>query len=148
LETMNRPQKDETTIVIQSAQRTITCPGRTRLDTRAENREGKPGIYAEEEGEPVHIKLGYLGIGDIALTSVNAEVYTPIEQHLKRLSPFKKTIFASITNGRANSGYIPSDDAFQRYTFQVLDSRLQPNCAEVSIVENLVAMMNEGLQGQ
>ena len=32
-----------------------------------------PGSY--EDGEPVNIRLGVLGIGDTALASVNAEVY-------------------------------------------------------------------------
>lgn len=63
---------------IEAAQRTVTCPGRHRTDTA---REGTPGSY--EDGDPVNIRLGALRIGNVALTSVNAEIYTPIAQRLK-----------------------------------------------------------------
>jgi len=138
LRAMTLPQKEETTLRISASQKTITCPGRTRTNT---GREGTEGTYVD--GEPVNIKLSLLQLGNIALAGVNAEVYNPIALRLKEESPFNYTIFSSITNGGANSGYIPSDDAFQRYTFQVLGSRLKPNCAENSIVDGLVDMMNK-----
>jgi len=126
-------------IRIYGAQETITCPGRTRTDTN--NREGNPGSYID--GDPVHIKLSLLELGNIAFAGVNAEVYNLIAQSLQKESPMANTIFLSITNGGANSGYIPSDDAFVRYTFQVLSSRLQPGCAEGAIVNGLLDMMNQ-----
>lgn len=132
------PQRTESVIGIFSAQETITCPGRRRTNT---GREGAPGTY--EAGDPVNIKLSLLRIGDIALCGVNAEVYNIIGQRLKNESPLSKTILATITNGAANSGYVPSDDAFQRYTFQVLGSRLQPNCAERSIINGLLDLIEE-----
>lgn len=138
LRTMTLPQKSDSAIRIYASQKTVSCPGRTRTNT---GREGAPGTY--EVGDPVNIKLSLLLLGDIALTGVNGEVYTPIAQRLKEASPFNYTIFSSITNGAANSGYIPSDDAFQRYTFQVLGSRLKPNCAESSIIDGLVDMMDK-----
>jgi hypothetical protein len=82
-------------------------------------------------------------LGDIALTGVDAEVYNLIVQRLKKESPFVKTIMATTTNGSANSGYIPSDDAFVRHTFQVLGSRLQPGHAEGAIVNGLLDMMEK-----
>ena len=126
-------------ISIYGSQQIVTCPGRTRLDTN--NRQGKPGSYAD--GDPVDIKLSLLKLGDIALTGVNAEVYNPIAQRLQKESPMAKTIFVSITNGGSNSGYIPSDEAFSRYTFQVLSSSLQPGHAENAIVNGLLDMMEE-----
>jgi len=126
-------------IRIYGAQETVTCPGRTRTDTN--NREGKPGSYID--GDPVYIKLSLLELGDIAFAGVNAEVYNLIAQRLQKESSMANTIFVSITNGGANSGYIPSDDAFVRYTFQVLSSRLQPGCAEGAIVNGLLDMMDQ-----
>ncbi len=126
-------------IKIYGAQKTVTCPGRTRTDT--DNREGKPGSYVD--GDPVNIKLSLLLLGDIAFAGVNAEAYNLIAQRLQKESSVANTIFASITNGGANSGYIPSDDAFVRYTFQVLSSRLKPGCAEGAIVNGLLDMMAE-----
>lgn len=125
-------------ICIHGSQMTVTCQGRTRTDT--DNREGKPGSYVD--GDPVKIKLSLLKLGDIAFAGVNAEVYNLIARRLKEKSPMANTIFVSITNGFSNSGYIPSDDAFVRYTFQVLSSQLEPGCAENAIVNGLLDMID------
>lgn len=138
LRVIQLPQRADSTLQIYASQETITCPGRKRTNT---GREGAPGTYVD--GDPVHIKLSLLRLGDIALAGVNAEVYNIIAQRLKNESPLTNTVFVSITNGAANSGYIPSDDAFQRYTFQVLSSNLKPNNAERSIVDGLVEMIEQ-----
>jgi neutral ceramidase len=115
---------------------TITCPGRERLD---QGRAGINGTY--KDGPPVEIKLGLLMIDDIAIGTVDAEVYNLIAQRLKTESPYAKTIMATLTNGMANSGYIPDDASFGHNTFEVLSSRLQPGCAETGIVNGIVEMM-------
>lgn len=138
LQVSKKPQHALAKISIYSTAEMITCPGRTRTNT---GREGAPGTY--EDGDTVNIKLSLLRIGDIAIAGVNAEVYNIIAQRLKKESPLTNTIFSSITNGASNSGYIPSDDAFQRYTFQVLSSRLQPNYAERGIIDRLVEMIGK-----
>ncbi len=124
-------------ISIYGSQNTVTCPGRTRTDTN--NRQGKPGSYVD--GDPVNIKLSLLQLGDIVFAGVNAEIYNLIGQRLKEESSMANTIVVTIANGTARSGYIPSDDAFVRYTFQVLGSRLKPGCAEDAIVNGLLDMM-------
>ena len=121
---------------IVAEQKTVTCPGRKRIDTA---REGTPGTY--EDGDPVNIRLGVLRIGNIALTSVDAELYSPIGQRLKRESPMANTVMVTLANGAANSGYIPNDTAFGALTFQVLGSRLKPGCAETAIVNGLVDLI-------
>ncbi|MDR1454219.1 MAG: neutral/alkaline non-lysosomal ceramidase N-terminal domain-containing protein [Tannerella sp.] len=136
LRVMELPQRADSVISIHAAQRTVTCPGRERTNT---GREGAPDTYVD--GAPVNIKISLLRLGNIALTGVNAELYDIIGQHIKKESPLTNTVVATITNGAANSGYIPSDDAFQRYTFQVLSSRLKPNCAEVQIINGLTEMI-------
>ena len=118
---------------IAAAQTTVTCPCRRRLDTA---REGTPGSY--EDGDPVNIRLGILRIGDVALGSVDAEIYSPIGLKFKALSPVADTTLVTLANGAANSGYIPNDTAFGAYTFQVLGSRLKPGCAEDAIVNGLL----------
>ena len=122
---------------ITAAQKTVTCPGRKRTDT---TREGTPGTY--EDGDPVDIRLGAMRIGNIALTSVDAEVYSPIAQRLKQESPMADTFMVTLANGMANSGYIPNDTAFGALTFQVLGSRLKPGCAETAIVNGLLDLMS------
>jgi neutral ceramidase len=80
-------------------------------------------------------------IDDIAIGTVNGEVYNEIAQRLKRESPYAKTMLATLTNGFATSGYIPDDASFGHYTFEVLSSRLQPGCAETGIVEGILSLM-------
>ena len=119
-------------VSIWGAQETINCPGRQRTST---GREGEPGTY--KDSDPVNIRLGMVGIGDIALTTVNAEIYTMISQRMKKHSAMANTVLVTLANGRANSGYIPDDASFGHNTFQVLGSRLKPGCAEQSIANGL-----------
>ena len=125
---------------IEGRQTTLTCPGRDRAGADA-GRYGDAGGYVD--GEDVNIRLGVLGINEIALASINAEVYNIIGQQLKAASPLSKTMFVTVANGRANSGYIPSDDAYGRETFQVLGSRLKPGCAQEGIVDTVTDMIYE-----
>jgi neutral ceramidase len=122
--------------IIAGEQKTVSCPGRKRTDT---GREGKPGTYVD--GQPVEIRLGALRIGNITLTSVDAELYTAIGLRLKRESPMANTVMVTLANGRAESGYIPNDAAFGANTFQVLGSNLKPGCAETAIVNGLLDLM-------
>ena len=121
---------------ITADQKVITCPGRRRLDNA---REGTPGQY--EDGDPVNIRLGVLRMGDVALASVDAEIYSTIGLRLKKESPLADTMIVTLANGRANSGYIPNDTAFGAYTFQVLGSRLKPGYAETAIVNGWLDLM-------
>ena len=125
-------------ISIYGSQKIVSCPGRIRTDTN--NREGKPGTYID--GDPVKIRLSLLKLGDIVLTATDGDCYNAIFQRLKKESPYSEILMASHTNG-SGTGYIPSDDAFVRYTFQVLSSALKPGCAENSIVNGLLDMMDQ-----
>jgi neutral ceramidase len=119
-------------VAIWGAQNTISCPGRQRTNA---GREGEPGTY--KDSDAVNLRLGMVGIGDIALTAVNAEIYTMISQRMKKHSPMAHTVLVTLANGRANSGYIPDDASFGHNTFQVLGSRFKPGCAEQGIANGL-----------
>lgn len=119
---------------------TIECPGRIRTDY---GREGMQGQYTD--GPPVHIRLGLLRIGPIALSAVNAEVYNEIWVRLKHESPLRDAIMVTLTDGNAGSGYIPDDESFSHETFEVLSSRLKPGCAEDGIVNGLVGLMSNSM---
>jgi hypothetical protein len=123
---------------IWGKQEILTLPGRKRTNT---GREGSPGEY--EEGPDVKIRVGLLGIGDIALAGVNAEVYNIIAQKVKRLSPMSNTLMVSIANGKAESGYIIDDASYGRNTFQVLGNRVRPGFAEKEIVNTLTEIIRE-----
>jgi hypothetical protein len=133
---MSNIKRMEASPSIAAEQKTVRCPGRKRTDT---TREGTPGSY--EEGDPVNIRLGVLRIGNIALASVDGEVYSEIAQRLKRESPMANTVMVTLANGMANSGYIPNDAAFGALTFQVLGSRLKPGCAETAIANGLMDLI-------
>lgn len=137
LHTMRNTTRLAQPAAIYTEQKTVVCPGRKRLD---EGRAGYAGTYAD--GDSVAIKLGLLVIGDVALTSVNGEVFSPIFSRLKKLSPYANTMMLTLTNGNAKSGYIPHDAAFGTYTFEVLSSRLKPGCAEDAIVNGILNMMH------
>ncbi len=126
-------------VKIEGLQHEVTCPARRRLDA---GREGTPGKY-QDSPDPVRIKIGALRIGDIVLGTANAELYNMIGQRVKSGSKFRDTIMVTLTNGMANSGYVPTDDAFGRYTFQVLGSALKPGCAEQGIVGGVDQMIEE-----
>lgn len=121
---------------IWGTQTTLTCPGRRRTDS---GREGMTGQY--EDGPNVAIRLGALGIGDIAITSANAEIYDEIGQRVKKESPMSKTMFVTLANGRADSGYIANDESYGHQTFQVLGTRLKPGCAEAGIAGGISGLV-------
>jgi hypothetical protein len=114
----------------------VTCPGRERTN---QGRGGTAGTY--KDGPPVQLKLGLLMVDNIAIGAINGEVYNEIALRLKKESPYADTMLATLTNGMANSGYIPDDASFGHYTFEVLSSRLQPGCAETAIVDGIIGMM-------
>ena len=116
---------------------TISCPGRERTN---QGRAGFEGTY--KEAGPVEIRLGLLQIGEVMIGAVNAEVFNPIAQRLKRESPYKATMMATLTNGAARSGYIPDDASYGKQTFEVLSSRLQPGCAESAIVNGILSLID------
>jgi neutral ceramidase len=134
-EGLERSPSDAT---LRGAQVSLSCPARQRTDT---GRAGTPGTYVDA-GE-VAIGLGALRTGDVYIGTVNGEVYNDIAQRLKRESPFKHTMLTTLTNGMAQTGYIPSDEAFGFNVFTVLSSRLKPGCAEAGIVNGLLELMRE-----
>ena len=112
-------------------------------DARGSTTRAKVFRDRYEDGPPVNIRVGMLTIGTTAIGSVNAEIYTGIGQRIKAQSPLANTIVTALGNGSAGSGYIPTEEAFNRYTFQVLGSRLKPGCAEDGIVNAAVGLLTD-----
>jgi hypothetical protein len=139
LRVMRGIERTSTSAPIFARQKTVTCPGRERTN---QGRGGIEGTY--KDGPDVNIKLSLLKIDDVAIGGVNAEVFNLIAQRFKEESPIGRSMMATLTNGRANSGYIPNDAAFGFQTFEVLSSRLKPGCAETAIVNGLLDLIDEG----
>ena len=138
LSVMRGIARGDSTVPIAGGTTNIACPGRERTN---EGRAGFEGTY--KDAAPVDIRLGLLRVGDVMIGAVNAEVFNPIAQRLKRESPFKATMMTTLTNGSARSGYIPDDESYGRYTFEVLSSRLKPGCAETAIVNGILGLIDE-----
>jgi hypothetical protein len=119
----------------------VTCPGRTRTDA---GRAGFPGTYVE--APPLPILLTSLRIGDIFIGGVNAEVFNPIATEFKARSPFKRTMMATLTNGAADTGYIPDDASYAQNVFEVVSSRLKEGCAQEAINEGLLDLIDRSEQ--
>lgn len=123
---------------IVGRQKRVSFPGRDRTN---KGRAGYEGTY--KDGDPVELRLGLLLIDDIAFGTVNSEVFNLIAQRLKKESPIARTMMVTLTNGMANSGYIPNDAAFGYQTFEVLSSRCKPGYAENAIVNGILDIMYE-----
>jgi len=143
LHVMRGIERLQTNVPVQGSFTTISCPGRERTN---QGRAGFEGTY--RDAAPVDIRLGLLRLGDVMIAGVNAEVFNPIAQRLKRESPSKATMMATLTNGSARSGYIPDDESFAKLTFEVLSSRLKPGCAESAIVNGLLGLIDNSRKGE
>ena len=108
--------------------------------TRADQ-SGRAGFEGSQGRRPGRIRLGLLRIGDVTIGAVNAEVFNPIAQRLKRESPFKATMLATLTNGAARSGYIPDDASFGKTPSRSC-LEVQPGCAESSIVAGILELID------
>ncbi|MDO4164227.1 MAG: neutral/alkaline non-lysosomal ceramidase N-terminal domain-containing protein [Bacteroides sp.] len=128
-------------VSIWGTQEVISLPGRKRVSDAG--REGVPSTYADSE--PIKLRLGLLGVGNIAFSTIDAEIYSKFGIELKQQSPLTNTLFVTLANGRTNSGYIVTDSDYGKYTFQVLGNRLQPGHAEKGIVGTLVKQINQYL---
>jgi neutral ceramidase len=138
LHTMRGIERTRSDARIYEGHKTISCPGRERINS---GRAGSPGEY--KDAPPVEIRLGLLKVGDVVIGAVDAEVFNLIAQRFKRESPYTATMMATLTNGMARSGYIPNDAAYGMYTFEVVSSRLKPGCAETSIVNGLLDLVDD-----
>jgi neutral ceramidase len=133
---------------IGGAQKTVTCPGRTRINFDAADpayREGRPGEY--KDGPDVDIHLGVLGLGTNVIASTDGEIFSYIGLQVKKESPLTNTMFVTLANGGIGQspGYVANDDAFGQETFQLLNMRVKEGCAERAIVNGLTDMVIEYL---
>jgi neutral ceramidase len=135
---MRSPQRMMDKAEIKADQKVLTFPGRTRTN---QGRGGVEGTYVD--GDSVTIRVGVLLIGDIALGTVNGEVYNPIATGFIKESPYARTMMVTIANGSATTGYIPDDASFGQQVFEVLSSRLKPGYAERGIIDGIIDLMDK-----
>ncbi len=144
--TFSPPPTDE--VRIAGKQRVVTCPGRMRTNGDAldpGSREGTAATY--RDADPVHINVGMLGLGTVALTSVNGEIYTAIGLRMKSEAPMRNTFVVTPANVRVR-GYIVDDASYGHQTFQVLNNAMKAGCAETGIVNAVVDLQTQYLNGR
>ena len=135
------------TVRIAGSQKVVSCPGRARTNgdpMDPKTREGMQASYVDTP--PVDIHVAMLGLGPIALTSINTEIYTLIGARIHDEAPMKDTLIATLANERIG-GYVPDDSAYGRETFQVLLSNFKPGCAERGITDAVVELETDYLNG-
>lgn len=123
---------------LYGAQRVVSCPGRARVGKQLNRTDSN---YQFVDADPVPIRLSLLRIGKIALWGVSGEVFTVIGQRLKKESPLSQAMMLTLCNG--SSGYVPSDDAYKRMSYEIQVTRLKAGCAEEAIVNGFLEMMEE-----
>lgn len=123
---------------IAGFQKTPLCPARQRTNgdkMDPTSREGMAAVYVDSP--PLGIPIGMLAIGPVAIAAVGEEPYSIIGTRAKQEAPLTHTFLVSLANERARTGYIPDDASYGHQTFQVLNSALQPGCAERAIIDTI-----------
>ncbi len=116
---------------IQSLQRVITLPGKQRGDSYRVQETYEPG-------PDVSVRLTTLKIGSIVLVGISGEVMTDIGLQIKEQSPYKSTVVITHCNG--SSGYLVTDDAYEKGGYEVMATRVMAG-AEQSIISNVLGMI-------
>jgi hypothetical protein len=127
--------------------KTFDCPGRIRTNgnTVDTSREGVAGEYEDAEDQTFRVSL--LGIGNMSIFSINGEAFSAIGKRIKEEVPMNNTMIVTVANERMR-GYIPDDASFGHQTFQVLNNRIKPGCAEPGLVQAAIELQNAYLGSQ
>ncbi len=139
--------------VIQGSSKVVSCPTRPRPTTAVgPGGSPQPTPAANAQAAPaapapppplMQIKVGALRIGDVAIARNDSELYNQFGQETKEGSPFRKTLVVGLANG--GGGYVPTDDAFGRGTFQVAGNRLIQGCAEMGVVNAIDGLLEQDI---
>lgn len=126
---------------IWGGQMNATCPGRKRLDSA---REGVSGQYALPVPD-IKILTSVIGLGDVVVSGVAAEIFTRIGFRIKDETPMRnKTMIVTLANGKATSGYVGDELSVNQTCFQMLGSSLLPgSCAEVEISSSIASLVSQ-----
>ena len=82
-------------------------------------------------------------IGNCCITSTPAENFVAVSLELKERSPFEVTMLSATTNG-ATTGYIPTDEAYDRFCYEAQASTFAKGAAKC-LTEGLLEAANNVL---
>ncbi|HWB05869.1 MAG TPA: hypothetical protein VG796_22805 [Verrucomicrobiales bacterium] len=84
---------------------------------------------AARDGKPVPAEVQVISLGpDVAWVGLPGEVFVELGLALKKRSPFRHTIIATLTNG--NWGYIPDRRSYAEGAYEAESSRVEPGSGE------------------
>jgi hypothetical protein len=89
------------------------------------------------------VQLNLILINQIAITSVNAEVFSKLYLHLRKASPLTDTIMDTVANGRM--GYLAADEDYATTYGSGGGVDVVAGCAESGVVNGLVGMIRKAL---
>lgn len=138
---MSHMDRLQDNVRIDGSQAILACPGRNLVERVP---RGYPGAY--RDGPDARIQMGLIGISDVVIGSITSDAFAIIGKKIKDASPLRKTMLVSHANLDTDVGYIYDDSAAGQNTFQVVQSRLKPGCAETGLVENFTDMIYDYLQ--
>jgi hypothetical protein len=96
---------------------------------------------APRDGKPIAAEVQVISIGqDVAWVGLPGEVFVELGLALKKRSPFRQTIIATLTNG--NWGYLPDRRSYAEGNYEAESSRVEPGSGE-KLVDAAVDLLKE-----
>jgi hypothetical protein len=96
---------------------------------------------AARDGKPIPAEVQVVSIGrHVAWVGLPGEVFVELGLALKKRSPFRHTMIATLTNG--NWGYIPDRRSYAEGNYEVESSRVEPGSGE-KLVDAAVELLEE-----
>jgi neutral ceramidase len=96
---------------------------------------------APREGKPIPAEVQVITLGqDVAWVGLPGEVFVELGLALKKRSPFRHTIIATLTNG--NWGYIPDRRSYAEGNYEAESSRVEPGSGE-KLIDSAVELLKE-----
>ena len=91
---------------------------------------------ASREGKPIDAEVQVIALGDdLAWVALPGEVFVELGMEIKRRSPFKHTIVATLANGTI--GYIPTARAYDEGNYEPVSARCAKGSGERLVEEAL-----------
>lgn len=101
----------------------------------------KVQAVAERNGKPLEAEVQVIALtGDIAFVGLPGEIFTELGMAIKKASPFRHTIVATLANG--SIGYVPDSRAWPQGAYEVASARCARGSGEM-LVEAALEMLRE-----
>jgi hypothetical protein len=87
---------------------------------------------ASRDGKPIDVEVQVIALGkDVAWVGLPGEIFTELGLAIKKASPFKYTIIATLANGYI--GYVPDRKAYTEGAYEVVSARCASGSGEMLV---------------